>query len=99
MDINDIDNGHEAVAQAIQAMHEPEVVLPPATVRRLARLQARMQGAEEVAQAAVQAAQRHQAALQQALNEACEEEGLVIPDGATAPVDIDWRTGRLRIRA
>lgn len=43
--------------------------------------------------AATQSMQQMQTLLREALTEACEEQGVVIPDGGSAPVDIDWRTG------
>jgi len=92
-------NGIARINEAINKMnHDEGNILPPAMLRRLARLHARKEGAESVAQVALNAAQAAQAALQQALNDACEEEGLEVPQGATAPVDINWATGRLRIR-
>jgi len=92
--MQDIENGH----QAIQAALHSQVTLPPAALKRLARLFARAEGAQQVAQAAMGAAQQSQQALQLALNEACEDEGLVIPAGGQAPVDIDWRTGVVKVQ-
>lgn len=74
-----------------------EVKLSTPVVRRLARLHARSEGAQLAVQAAAQTQQQMQQALREALTEACEEEGVSIPDGNTAPVDIDWRTGVVTI--
>ena len=74
-----------------------EVKLSTPVVRRLARLHARAEGAQLVVQAAAQAQQQMQQVLREALTEACEEEGVSIPEGGTAPVDIDWRTGVVKI--
>jgi hypothetical protein len=75
-----------------------EVTLSPSALRRLARLQARAEGAQGVAMAAMQAAQAAQQTLQQALTEECQEEGMNIPGGGSAPVDLDWKTGVVRIQ-
>jgi hypothetical protein len=98
--MQDVDNGHHSDARAIVPARPTDgaIVLAPGVLRRLLRLHARREGAELVAQAAITAAQQAQAALQQALNEVCEEEGLLVPEGVTAPIDIDWRSGQLRLR-
>ncbi len=77
---------------------EDTVILPPAALRRLARLHARMEGAEAVAQVAINAAQESRLTLQAALNEVCEEEGLDTSNLGQTPVDIDWKRGRVRVR-
>jgi hypothetical protein len=74
-----------------------EVTLSTAALRRLARMHARAEGAQLAANAATQALQQLQAMLRDALTEACEEQGVAIPDGNTAPVDIDWRTGVVKV--
>lgn len=74
------------------------VVLPPGVLKRLARLHARAEGAAVVAQAAVDTAKQAQESLQSALTEACEDEGMNVPAGANTPVDVDWRTGRVKLQ-
>lgn len=86
----------ESIANGVVHQEDREVQLAAATLRRIARLHARSEGANQVAQAAIEAARAAQAAVQQALAEACEEEGISIPPD-TQPVNIDWRTGRMRI--
>lgn len=76
-----------------------EVTLPTPTLRRLARLHSRVEGAQLAAQALSQTLQQMQTLLREALTEACEEQGVSIPEGGSAPVDIDWRTGVVRIGA
>lgn len=95
-----IENGHDAIATAIHELEREEhiITLPPATLRRIARLHARVEGANTAAQAAIDAAHAAQSALQAALNEACEEEGFKVPADGNTPVDVDWRTGRLSFR-
>lgn len=78
------------------AASNTEVTLSPAVLRRVARLHARAEGAQFAVQAATQAQQAAAQAVREALNEACEEQGVILPDGS-APVDIDWRTGVLKI--
>ena len=100
MDIQGIENGQAAIAEAIRTVEGEQraITLPTATLRRVARLHARLEGANAAAQAAIAAAQQAQAALQAALNEACEEEGFKVPADGNTPVDVDWRTGRLSFR-
>lgn len=86
------DNGTLAAANR-------EVTIPTAALRRLARLHARTEGAQMAVNAATQSLQQLQALLRDALTEACDEQGVAIPDGNTAPVDIDWRTGVVSIGA
>ena len=103
---NGVHEGEVRIAKAIEAesvdkawANTPNsVLLPPAALRRLARLHARMEGAEAVAQIAINAAQETRVALQAALNEVCEEEGLDTSNLGQTPVDIDWRVGRVRLR-
>lgn len=74
-----------------------EVTLSPGALKRLARLQARAEGAIMVAQAAEQAARQAQAALQQTLTEECADEGMTIPQDEQMQVQIDWRSGEVRL--
>jgi len=74
------------------------VSLSQTTLKRLARLQARAEGAFAVFQAAQTAAQLAQTTLQQELTEACADEGLAIPQDNQTQVDIDWKTGEVRLR-
>lgn len=74
-----------------------EVRLSPGALRRLARLHARTEGAQLIERAATQTVQQMQLALREALTEACEEEGVFVPEGSTATVDIDWRTGVVKL--
>jgi len=75
-----------------------EVTLSPATLRRLARLQARVEGAVAVFQAAQQVAQQQNTTLQQELTEACADEGMTLLQDNQTQVDIDWKTGVVRLR-
>jgi hypothetical protein len=84
------DNGTLAAANR-------EVTIPVAALRRLARLHARAEGAQLVVNTATQTLQQLQSLLRDALTEACEEQGVSIPDGGSAPVDIDWRTGVVNV--
>jgi hypothetical protein len=95
------ENGIQAIDTAIAqlAAEQKTFLLPAGSLRRVARLHARLEGAQGVAQAAINASQQAQSALQAALNEACEDEGLHVPPDGSVPVDIDWRTGRLSLRA
>jgi hypothetical protein len=76
-----------------------EIQLPPATLRRLARLHSRIEGVQLAQNALTLTMQQMQAALREVLTEACEEEGMTIPGNGSASVDIDWRTGTLRLGA
>lgn len=82
---------------AIAQEAAPEIFLPSSALRRLARLHARSEGATAAAQAAHDVAQRAHTALIEALNGACEDAGMHIPEGSM-PVDLDWDTGRVRLR-
>lgn len=75
-----------------------EVTLDPAALRRLTRLQARAEGANQAAQAAMMAAQQAQQTLQQTLTEECQDVGMTIPMGGQGQVDVDWRTGVVKLR-
>lgn len=70
-----------------------EVQVSATVLRRLARLHARAEGLQLAVQAVSGALQQAQNALREALTEACEEQGMALPGGGTAPVDVDWRTG------
>jgi|SRR5580765_7306314 len=74
-----------------------EVTLPAGTLRRLARMHARVEGAQLVMNTVHQYLQQMQEVLKEALTEACDEQGVTIPGGGSAPIDIDWRTGVVRI--
>ena len=91
-----LDNGR-AAALAVPSAEQPLMTLPPGPLRRLLRLHARAEGAILVAQAAQQVAQQAQQAVQGALAEACEEEGVRLPVSEQTPIDIDWRSGEVRL--
>jgi hypothetical protein len=76
-----------------------EVTLSPAALKRVARMQARAEGAGQVAQVAMQAAQQAQVTLQQTLVEECQDAGMPITADAQGQVDIDWRTGKVKLVA
>lgn len=66
-------------------------------LRRIARLHARVEGAVAVAQAAQQVAQVQQQALHDDLAEILAEHGVDVAALGNAPLNIDWRTGVLRL--
>ena len=91
-----LDNGR-AADLAVPSAEKPLMTLSPGPLRRLLRLHARAEGAILVAQAAQQVAQQAQQAVQGALAEACEEEGVRLPASEQTPIDIDWRSGEVRL--
>jgi len=70
-------------------------VLPPGSLRRLARLGAMAEGAAEAAQAALEVHRHQQMAYRQAFEEACENAGVTVPQGEHT-VDINWQSGEVR---
>lgn len=79
---------------------QPALQLTAAALRRLARLHARLEGAQAALQAAQQVVIHQQQALRDGLAEVLDEEGYdVARFNSDAQLNIDWRTGLLKLPA